>query len=321
VNGIGRNNNSDFHRVLYSFCPPFGGNAMTVESRRRLGFTLIELLVVIAIIAILIGLLLPAIQKVREAAARAKCTNNLKQIGIGFHNHHDSMAGFPLGGNGADPLRTMIGSTPATGKAQALGWGYQILPYLEQSNLWAEPVEATMKATTVKLYFCPTRRNNVVFNVNGGGTVGDRAQMDYATSLGTDNTNGKDGLNPKNNQAQIKIETIFDGSSNTLLVAERFLAPSWYIAPGGPENDVYRGGYTAGFNRSALNRSGAQDPLQDRPYVGTGDLFRFGSAHSGSFNVLFADGSVRRIRYGVSLGTFQDICRHGDGNVVNIEDF
>src|SRR5215831_1303954 len=139
--------------------------------RRRIGvppnhgFTLIELLVVIAIIAILIGLLLPAVQNVREAAARTQCSNNLKQIGLAFHLHHDALKIFPTAGSGADPARTMSGSAPAVGQAQMLGWAYQILPYLEQSSLWSAADEKVVKAGTVPVYFCPARRSPVAYYV------------------------------------------------------------------------------------------------------------------------------------------------------------
>ena len=139
---------------------------------RRRAFTLVELLVVIAIIGILIALLLPAVQAAREAARRAQCSNNLKQLTLAFLLHHDKYQCFPSGGIDWTWYMTYVNGVPAVGKQQAGGWGFQILPYLEQQNLWmgngvpstSDPVQDAMNRsvlvmqTNVTQFFCPTRR-------------------------------------------------------------------------------------------------------------------------------------------------------------------
>ena len=300
---------------------------------QRRGFTLIELLVVIAIIAILIALLVPAVQKVREAASKTQCANNLKQIGIAFHLHHDQYKIFPTAGSGADPARTMSGSTPAVAPNQAFGWAYQILPFIEQGSLWSEPNDLVVKAAKVVTYFCPSRRAPVAYHVaaTDGAPVnpalGLRGQMDYAGCIGESRTvpNGI-VVTPSGSVPTINMRRVVDGTSNTLMVGERFVhtpAYTTWFAPG-TECDVHRGGYTAG-NASAsyaLLRASAQSPAQDRPtYTGTADFARFGSAHSGVFAGLFADGSVRWIRYEIDLlNVFKAIVTRNSGEVVNMSD-
>jgi prepilin-type N-terminal cleavage/methylation domain-containing protein/prepilin-type processing-associated H-X9-DG protein len=286
----------------------------------RPAFTLIELLVVIAIIGVLIGLLLPAVQMVREAASRIQCSNNLKQMGLAFQMHHDTHRAFPTAGDGVDPPRA---AGPAIGPDQTWGWAYQILPYLEQENLWRTADDDTVRATPVKIYFCPSRRAPTVFNVDAGGSRGLRAQCDYAGNKGT-NVDGGDGLLIRRTaRPLVNIRVILDGTSNTMLLGERYLAPNWYDAPAGPESDEYRGGFISGWrgsNYAPLLRSGQYEPVRDRPYAGVADFRRFGSAHIGSFNAVFADGNVRSIRYDVHPDVFRHVCVRNDREVFRLDD-
>ena len=312
---------------------------------KRRGFTLIELLVVIAIIAILIALLVPAVQKVREAAARAQCINHLKQIGLGFHNHESTYKFFPTAGRTPDAARTFIGTMPATAPTQAWGWGYQILPYIDQLPLWSystpTPPSTTdngdpyVRAQAVSVYFCPSRRPPTVFNVTISAPPalpGLRAQIDYAGNQGTVNL-GANGMliaggTPPGTPPvtpPVKVATVTDGLSNTLLVGERWLAPDWYLAGGGPENDDYRGGYSSGWVGTGNNtRWGTNQPVRDCTFPGTPFtsiyLRSFGSAHAQGFNAVFGDGTVKLVHYNVNLGIFTLACIRNDGQAVNVDD-
>jgi prepilin-type N-terminal cleavage/methylation domain-containing protein/prepilin-type processing-associated H-X9-DG protein len=147
-----------------------------IRRLRQQAFTLIELLVVIAIIGVLIALLLPAVQKVREAANRVSCANNLKQMALAVHNHHDTYKSMPSAGeaNNYNWNRTLVGGTPATGAGQSWGWAYQIMPFAEQDNLWryvepnsTDPTQSTFQGDYFVLnhippiYNCPSRRGKI----------------------------------------------------------------------------------------------------------------------------------------------------------------
>jgi prepilin-type N-terminal cleavage/methylation domain-containing protein len=151
----------------------------------RKGFTLIELLVVIAIIAILIGLLLPAVQKVREAAARLQCQNNLKQIGLAFYNFESTYKHFPTAGAQSQAWGNVTAQQVGF---ETLGWGYQILPFIEQDNLykigqvsgpanWNASIGKAMTEVPVQVYLCPSRSNRVSVPASWGSVY---AMGDYA---------------------------------------------------------------------------------------------------------------------------------------------
>ena len=300
----------------------------------RRAFTLIELLVVIAIIAILIALLVPAVQKVREAASRTQCANNLKQIGLAFHSHHDQFKAFPTAGNGADPART---AGPANYTTQNWGWAYQILPFIEQDNLWKDTNDANVKATPVAVYFCPTRRGLTTFDINPpvSGSSGRRAAIDYGGNQGTV-VNGENGLLVKKGSANfpakisfVRMIMVTDGTSNTLMVGEKWLPPAGYKGHTfGPENDTWRGGWITGWTNSAGTILwGSRPPAQDQPFPpgntatqNVQEQQKFGSAHSSGFNAVFADASVRQIRYGVNLGVFTFASVRNDGQVFNMDE-
>jgi prepilin-type N-terminal cleavage/methylation domain-containing protein len=156
--------------------------------RRHHGFTLIELLVVIAIIAILIGLLLPAVQKIREAANRMKCTNNLKQIGLAIHNHESALGYFPSAGSQSGTLGNPE-ELPSVAGFETRGWAYQILPYLEQDSLhrvgqrisvywWDSSLNKSSVEIPVKMFQCPSRGSGRTSVTMPWGSV--YAMNDYA---------------------------------------------------------------------------------------------------------------------------------------------
>ena len=297
------------------------------------GFTLIELLVVIAIIAVLIGLLLPAVQKVREAANRMECGNNLKQIGLAFQMHVDITRFLPTGGNGYTVARTMENGVPANYKTQQWAWGYQILPFIEQTNLFENPDDRLVSGTPLRLYFCPTRRPPVAL-AGGSWAVHDypRAMTDYAGNACTSDHagdgggiygSGDDGLVIRLGYTNfVRIADIKDGTSNTMMVGEKHMNLTFVTTqPQADDND----GYVGGFQDDVV-RWGAFPPQADafKPEYTTStihpDIFQFGASHPGGLQVVFADGAVHVIRYSIDPIIFKRVCSRNDGQVFSMED-
>ena len=294
----------------------------------RRAFSLIELLVVIAIIAILIGLLLPAVQKVREASARTQCQNHLKQIGLGFQTYHDGYGYLPHAGSGDS-------GNPPTDRRD-WGWAYEILPNIEQQNTYDQVDVAALRQTVIKIYNCPGRRVARVMNGaaksdyagNGGNRV-DSDGFDGPVCRSAGSNNSFPGRN-------INLHSgIPDGTSSTILVAEKLIniptqangggGNDWsdnesWAGPGYPDGDIMRGAVDYSNSSGATTwHIPARDINISNPDSNMN--FRFGSAHLLSMNALFCDGSVRSVRYSVNPLVFKNICVRNDGQVVGADDF
>lgn len=301
---------------------------------QRSGFTLIELLVVIAIIGILVALLLPAVQRAREAARRSQCRNHLRQIALAIQNCEARHRKLPSGGWGymwvGDPDR-------GVGPGQPGSWIYQILGDLEQSVLQqlgadGDPDQITPQQTAgvaqacrvpLPIMNCPSRRRpgllprhpdsfhpTQAFNADD---ITETARSDYAANLGNVNLNwgegpltwadglaqvtqaGLWGNGVSHQRSAIKMRDITDGTSQTYLIGEKYLSPEHYYS-----GRSWRDDHSMFAGDDFDVHAAAEDPpMMDT--LGIDDMHRFGSAHDSGFQVSFCDGSVRMIAYNVDL--------------------
>ena len=318
---------------------------MTLSRARKPGFTLIELLVVIAIIAILIGLLLPAVQKVREAAARMSCSNNLKQLGIALHSYHDAKGGLPPGKD----------SNGFSGMAY-------LLPYIEQQNIYTQinftvsstnAANAAARASVIKILLCPSDPVNS-FPTGSAGT-NYRFNQGYNILYsgipgGTTNANMPPADGPFWDNSTVRLTDITDGTSHTAAMSEK-LKGDWsnaivtdrtdtFVLNDYPDNPDWWNSSCDGLNVNDITRQGDSDIGQDwirgshsnsgyyhtnlpnkrsckKPSGRVATLA--GSAHSAGtgVNVLMCDGSIRFVNNSIGLQQWRAMGSRNLGEVVN----
>jgi len=314
---------------------------MTRSAQRRSGFTLIELLVVIAIIAVLIGLLLPAVQKVREAAARAKCSNNLKQLALAMHNYHNTSGRFPIGAQG-------IACPGLTGSPLRTPFMPFLLPYFEQDNVYrlydftqSFNAAANTNAIGIKLtiFQCPSDEDRPKFTGSGGA-------MDYKGNYGLNwgrwnycdqggpSTNppplnvGTDGRAPFYERYGAKMEDIADGTSNTLMWLE-MLQGIGETAPLDRRGRLWNNdscGYTVSTRFPPNSPNPDYTLCNNNPEVGLPCILGAGDAtnyymgsrsrHTGGVNVALCDGSVRFVANAIDLATWTALSSLAGGEAV-----
>ena len=325
----------------------------SVRLRRSGAFTLIELLVVIAIIAILIGLLLPAVQKVREAAARAKCQNNLKQIGLAMHSYHDVVGKFPPGGRPGVVVDGGIGWD--WGWSENGSWLVHTLPYMEQSGAYNKAGGSTTRAPNwtidndvgssggllvgIKLPYarCPSddsdpnlKTSNYVgslgpqcaigpcgYDPNQQYCNGNAFGWGYATSPDHGNSPFASDIRGMFNRlgASINMASVTDGLSNTIMVGES--QPKHHDHLSWDNWYQFNGGSSHCSTIVPINaRSDNGGGCGTSAWPGKQNWnisFGFKSNHTGGANFVFADGSVHTLQQAIDHGTYQKLGCRNDG--------
>jgi prepilin-type N-terminal cleavage/methylation domain-containing protein/prepilin-type processing-associated H-X9-DG protein len=322
----------------------------SVVRRDSRGFTLIELLVVIAIIGVLIALLLPAVQAAREAARRAQCTNNLKQIGIALHNYENSHGTFPPGWVAAveeehhdDHLAHQVGQVALAGWP-GWAWGSMILNQVEQGPIYdainfslpvSHPSNVTVRLSRIKSYICPSDDEVAVVpvrNEDNTATITEVSTGNYVGSNGIGEVGPEDGQGLFYLNSRVRIADVRDGTSGTLAVGER----SFNLCP-----TTWTARTPDGWNFKTPPEKGGDSRFQSFPHpawtfvvatVGLSDPPRtpnhprahpedYWSHHSGGVNFLFGDGSVRFVKDSINPSVFQALATRAGREVVGSDQY
>jgi prepilin-type N-terminal cleavage/methylation domain-containing protein len=312
-------------------------------TRPRRGFTLIELLVVIAIIAVLIGLLLPAVQAAREAARRAQCVNNLKQIGLAIHNYESTFGSFPVSDSHVDETRA-----PGTGKdSSGMSWMVGILPYLEQSAVFSavnynghfprgEGIANVGNRTIIRMrlaaYLCPSDPNNQFDQVEVWPVFGvPFAVTNYTGVLGPHrlgNSSIFSGLPDCHNYTAYAfiecagtfwrhsmympptISSFTDGLSNTIIAGEVL-----------PKYDAFKIWALGNGSWSSTHAPINYRPRVNQPFNDWPNQIGFRSQHPGGSNFLVGDGSVKFLKESINRDIYAAVSTRKGGEVVSADAF
>jgi prepilin-type N-terminal cleavage/methylation domain-containing protein len=309
---------------------------MRLSFRARSGFTLIELLVVIAIIAILIGLLLPAVQKVREAASRAKCSNNMKQLGLALHGRHDAMGGFPA-------ARQQIPNPANTSQIWIHSWTPHVLPYIEQDNIFRQyrfdmnwDAAAGNDAVggpirnSLTVFQCPSAPQGTTRHATRGtsdySATTERAWPNPFVSAAqapfvstADGTYiGVLGHTTPTARAERRITEITDGTSNTMMLAE-CAGRNLRFIQGKPATGTWTGGPWANpdgrINIGGFNPANPSDPTGPCVVncINDKEIYSF---HSGGAMLTMADGSIRFLKASTTLDVVLQLLTRARGEVL-----